>query len=274
MQATVGDTTLAYEVHGSGIPLLTLHGGLGFDHTYLRPWLDRLGARFEVIYFDQRAQGRSPEVSLEGATLATFADDAVGLAKALGHDEIVLFGHSYGAFIALETVLRHPDRVRALVLSSASPVIDYPEAIMAAAQAKNAPEALQVFAAQFGRPVGTDEELKKAFAAIAPLYFHRYDAARASAMIERMQFRASAYNASAALLPTYNVLPRLHEIRVPTLILQGRHDFLMPVDRAGERLRDGIAGSKLVLLEQSGHFAFVEENALFTDAVLGFANAL
>ena len=59
-----------------------------------------------------------------------------------------------------------------------------------------------------------------------------------------------------------DVVSRLGEIDVPTLILSGRHDFFCPPSQA-ERLRRGIRGSEVVIFEQSGHYPFVEEAEAF-----------
>lgn len=67
MDVHLPDTTLHAHVEGTGPTLLVMHGGLGLDHTYLRPWLDPLADDLRVVYYDHRGNGRSerPE-SLEG----------------------------------------------------------------------------------------------------------------------------------------------------------------------------------------------------------------
>ena len=59
MKADVNGTSLYYEVVGSGNPLLIMHGGLGFDHTYFRPWIDSLAEDSKLIFYDHRGNGRS-----------------------------------------------------------------------------------------------------------------------------------------------------------------------------------------------------------------------
>ena len=61
---------------GQGTPCLVMHGGLGFDHTYLHPWLDPLGDIFDLIYYDHRGNGRSGRPPLDTLTLSQFAADA------------------------------------------------------------------------------------------------------------------------------------------------------------------------------------------------------
>lgn len=67
--------------------------------------------------------------------------------------------------------------------------------------------------------------------------------------------------------PLFNTSARLGEIRVPTLILAGRHNWITPPEQGAERLRTGITGSRVVLFEQSGHYPFVEEREHFRRTV-------
>src|SRR4051794_4879294 len=108
MQAEINGTQLFYTTHGQGRPMLVMHGGLGFDHTYFRPWLDPLGEQVTLIYYDQRGQGQSARIeSFAGVTHETLVDDADALREHLGYDQIILLGHSYGGFLAQDYALRH-----------------------------------------------------------------------------------------------------------------------------------------------------------------------
>src|SRR4051794_5275320 len=112
MLAQVNGTELYYTTHGHGRPLLVMHGGLGLDHAYFRPWLDALGDVSELIYYDHRGNGKSARpTDWSGVTHATWADDADALREQLGHERITLYGHSYGGFLALEYALRHADHL-------------------------------------------------------------------------------------------------------------------------------------------------------------------
>lgn len=79
-----GDVQLFVEEVGpkDAPPVLVMHGGLGFDHSYLRDF-DRLAADRRVIYYDHRGKGQSPVVSPDGVTMSTLASDAVALSEAL-----------------------------------------------------------------------------------------------------------------------------------------------------------------------------------------------
>lgn len=100
MRVQLSDTELFFEPFGQGHPVLIMHGGLGLDHTYFRPWLDKLADVAELIYYDHRANGRSARPSvIEGIGHETWAADADALRAHLGYDRIILLGHSYGGFL-------------------------------------------------------------------------------------------------------------------------------------------------------------------------------
>jgi esterase len=112
----VNGVRLHYEEHGSGAPILCIHG----CSSSALVWSDavrelaRLG---RVIAYDRRGCGRSerPE-PYERTSVAEQADDAAALLDALAAAPAVVIGRSYGATVATDLALRYPDRVRALVL--------------------------------------------------------------------------------------------------------------------------------------------------------------
>ena len=137
MQAQVNGTTLFYTTHGHGIPTLLMHGGPGLDHTYFRPWLDALGDVAELIYHDHRGNGRSERPSsLDELNHETWVEDADRLRAVLGHERIVVLGHSYGGLLAQEYALAHPERLAGLILCCTAPAMDYQETMIANARAR------------------------------------------------------------------------------------------------------------------------------------------
>ncbi|GAC1349241.1 MAG: hypothetical protein NVS4B9_31940 [Ktedonobacteraceae bacterium] len=132
MQAQINGNEVFYTIHGQGRPMLLMHGGSGLDHTQFRPWLDTLGDRVQLIYYDQLGQGRtSRPQNYEDIGINTWADEADALRNFLGHDKIILFGFSFGGFIAQEYALRHGAHLDGLILCDTAPALDYPDIIMA-----------------------------------------------------------------------------------------------------------------------------------------------
>ncbi len=160
MKVTIGDTELFYETIGTGRLLITLHGGMGLDHSCFRPWLDPLAAHAAIVYVDQRGHGRSSRpATYDGIDVGTWARDMDALRAHLGYDKVVLLGHSAGGFIAQVYALRYGDHLAGLILDSTAPVIDYGEVIQRNAAARGTPAQLQAVAATFGgAPFATDDE--------------------------------------------------------------------------------------------------------------------
>lgn len=99
-----------------------LHGGPDFDHGYLLPDLDRLADSFRLIYYDQRGRGRSADQVLpEEVTMASEMDDLDMVRQHFDLASPALLGHSWGAVLALEYALRHPERVSHMILMNPAP---------------------------------------------------------------------------------------------------------------------------------------------------------
>ena len=98
--------------------VFVLHGGPGFDHTTVKPGFDPLSDVAQLVYYDHRGQGRSDRSTPEHWNLDTWADDLRGLADALGVEEPIVLGISFGGFVAQAYAARHPDRLHKLILAS------------------------------------------------------------------------------------------------------------------------------------------------------------
>jgi proline iminopeptidase len=213
---------------------------------------------------------RFDEISID-----TWTDEADQLRTYLGHQRIIMLGHSYGGFIAQEYALRHGDHLDGLILCDTAPVVDFIEVAMANAQKRGTPEQFQTLLAGLSAPVADDASFQHIWTTILPLYFNRFDIEVAARMDEATLYSAGAYNQGMGkLLPGFNVLSRLSEITVPTLVLTGRHDWIMPPEQGGERLYAGLPNSKLVIFEESGHFPFIEERDKFLTTVREWVNNL
>lgn len=98
--------------------LLLLHGGPGFDHASFKPAFAGLSADAQVIYLDHRGQGRSGGSNPATWTLAQWADDVKGFCDALEIEKPFVLGNSFGGFVAMEYMRRHPGHARGVILSS------------------------------------------------------------------------------------------------------------------------------------------------------------
>src|SRR5690242_2340812 len=113
---------LYYRAIGQGQPIMLLHGGPSFSHTYLLPDMDRLADAFRLIYYDQRGRGKSTrKVDPAEVTLQSEIDDLKALRAHWRLEQVALLGHSWGGLLAMEYALRYPEHVSHLILLNTAP---------------------------------------------------------------------------------------------------------------------------------------------------------
>jgi pimeloyl-ACP methyl ester carboxylesterase len=116
--ADVNGITLYHETHGAGRPMVLLHGGLGSGEMF-GPALPALAAGHQVILPDLQGHGRTADVD-RPLDVRTMADDVAALIDHLGLERPDVVGYSLGGGVALQTAIRHPDKVGRLVACSAN----------------------------------------------------------------------------------------------------------------------------------------------------------
>ena len=116
--ANVNGINLYYEIHGSGRPIVLLHGGLMHGGLF-GPVLDMLAKDHKVITPDLQGHGRTADID-RPIDIRFMADDIAALIDHLGLDKPDVVGYSLGGGVALQVAVRHPDKLRRLVLVSAN----------------------------------------------------------------------------------------------------------------------------------------------------------
>jgi pimeloyl-ACP methyl ester carboxylesterase len=139
--ADVNGINLYYEIHGSGRPLVLLHGGLGSGEMF-GPILPALAAEHHVIAVDLQGHGRTADID-RPIDIRLMADDIVALIGHLGLERTDVMGYSLGGGVAFWTAVKHPELVGRLVVVAANMSRNaiYPE--MLAQQGQVGPEAME-----------------------------------------------------------------------------------------------------------------------------------
>jgi pimeloyl-ACP methyl ester carboxylesterase len=113
----VNGLNMYYEIHGTGQPLVLLHGAFSAIGTSFGNVLPSFADSRQVIAFEMQAHGRTADID-RPLSPEQMADDTVAALRQLGIEEADFFGYSMGAGVALQVAIRHPDVVRKLVLAS------------------------------------------------------------------------------------------------------------------------------------------------------------
>ncbi|GAA2794252.1 alpha/beta fold hydrolase [Crossiella cryophila] len=115
--APLSDLAVYYEIHGTGSPLVLLHGGALTIDLSFGPLVGALAQRHQVIAIELQGHGHTADRA-EPGSIASFAADVIGVLDHLGVDQADLFGYSLGGLVAAQVGLDHPDRVGKLALAA------------------------------------------------------------------------------------------------------------------------------------------------------------
>lgn len=256
MVITHNDTQLYYEVHGSGSPILAVHGFPLSGKLWAEVGPD-LSRQHRVIVPDLRGLGQSRPTA--DASMGTYVEDLVAILADAGVNEpVTLMGLSMGGYVVFEFWRRYPEKVGALILADTRAPAD----TQTAAEGRH--ETANKVLGAGGSKVVADSMIGKLFAENADeeLKAQWYDIMAQSAPVGV----AAALRAMAARPDS---TPTLATITVPTLIIVGSEDTITPPADA-EAMHRAIPGSMLAVIEDAGHMTPVESPGAFGMAVQQF----
>lgn len=246
---------------GTGPLVLSIHGGPGHDHGYLRDALAHLEESYRVVYFDQRGSLRSP-MPLERVGFDAIVDDLALLAAELGSAPVRLLAHSMGCVIAAAAVARHPDRFAEVVLVSPGP-------LRARHPMFPLPQPRQEVTEELARR-GLEGELRSArektwawrihFAGTNLFHVERWTELAGGGVFHN----AAVGDAVRSGLPAeYDFIPALQAHGHAVTVLVGDHDF---VDPGGEHARAAVGGSLgALVVPGAGHSLWIDQPAQFAE---------
>jgi 3-oxoadipate enol-lactonase len=254
--AEVNGTRLYYETAGSGDALVFIHG-FGADSRTWDAQFDALAAQYQVVRYDMRGFGRS---AVPTEALYAHADDLKALLDSLGIAQACVIGQSMGGGVAIDFALAYPEVVRALVL------------VDAALDGYTFSEWEETWGAVFGIAATQGTQASLAFMIGLPAF----ETLRANPALEsRLMQIWSDYSGwhFANRDPVQNVDPpaihRLEQIRVPTLVIVGEHDFA-DHHAIADILQQRIPDAQKIVLPGVGHVSMMEASDRFNKAVYAF----
>ena len=251
-----GTLDMWVERQGTG-PDVLLIAGLGDPAEAWQFQLDGLADRYRLTAYDNRGMGRTP-LPAEPFTVATMADDAAALLRALDIPAAHVAGFSGGSAIAQELALRYPELVRSLVLVSTWARAD----------------AFFRAAVKFWRWLPDAAPSERAFLEAFYLWIYTpraHEDGTVEKIIEEVlafphQPSAEAIQRSIDAFVAHDTVGRLPDIAVPALVLAGGLDMITP-PRYGIAVADAIPGARFEIMAEEAHQPFQEVPDLFNATV-------
>lgn len=263
MKITINDIEFGFDRAGSGEPVLLVMG-LGTPRIGWFPQFQFLSQSYDVTSFDNRGVGET--VCAGPWTMLDMAADAVALADAMEYDRFHLVGVSMGGMISQEVALTYPDRVRSLTLIATSP---------------GGPEA-EPMSGEFATAMSLPDPHQRMRRTIELTFGERYRREHPEMIELVIAATSSGAGGLMSISPTDappdgflgqlgavvgwmasgGAASRLKDIAMPTLVLHGGDDLLLPLGN-GKLLARDIPGARMRVWEDAGHAL----NAEYADEV-------
>ena len=261
MIALVGDTGIAFDDIGSGLPVVFLHA-FPLNRTMWEPQVTALVGDCRCIPVDLRGFGDSAPSA--PYTVDRYADDVIAVLDTLQIERAVVAGLSLGGYVAFALWRRHRARVRALILADTRAGADTIENIerrrelieLAETQGSSA-----IANVQIAGLVGKTTRDKR------PDLYDSVHRMIAQAPVE------GVIGALEAMIARPDSMSTLSTIDVPTLIIAGSEDVPTPPKEA-RAMHASIPGSRIEILQQAGHLSNIERPAAFNTVVTEFLASL
>jgi aminoacrylate hydrolase len=257
--ANSGDADIYYEIHGHGTPIV-LSAGMGGSGSFWTPQIAALAGRHKVILYDQVGTGRSATNGADARSIAGMADDIATVMDHAGVDTAHIVGHAIGGIVGLEMAMRHPGRLRSLVVVNGWGRAD--------------PFLQRCFEI---RKQILNQSGARAYVRAQPLFLYPPQWISSNiAHLEEEEERILAHfppvvtmNQRIDMFLAFDGRERLAAIGVPTLLASAKDDNLVPAYLT-RQLADAIPGAQVREVEWGAHAFTVVTPDVFNAMLLGF----
>ncbi len=252
MKISIGNVEIGYDREGSGEPVMLVMG-LGTPRVGWFHQFRFLSEHYDVTCFDNRGVGET--VATSPWTMQDMAQDVVALADAVGYETFHLVGVSMGGMISQEVVLTSPDRVRTLTLMATTPggpeaepmTAEYAEALIITDPALRMRRTIEL---TFG------EKFRRENPDMMNLILDALTSGAVGATLIGAEFASAGFFGQIAAVMTWmgsgGAASRLRDISVPTLVMHGEADMLLPAGNGRILARD-IPGARARFWPDAGH---------------------
>jgi pimeloyl-ACP methyl ester carboxylesterase len=266
-RVTVAGLEHSYELRGEGPPVVFVHGAFVDSRMWDRQ-VEVFAQRYRVLRYDLRGHGRTGPSDRRRYRIDTFADDLAELLDALGIGAAAIVGLSLGGMIAQSFAVRHPERVRALVLADTAVSVSLTLSDMVQRYLLFPYWAMWLTIRLLGARRFTSFSFWLARVTRSARWFGHDEATRRYVEACMVAFDDAEYLKVYGAIYAFTLLP-LERITAPTLVLNGEHES-RSVFRHTEEVLRRVPGARAEVLPEAGHTSNMENPEAFDLALAAF----
>jgi proline-specific peptidase len=272
----VSNAVLHYWIQGKGQPVLLLSGGPGIASAQLSGLSESLSKNYKCVLFDQRGTGNSHTSPMDSSTinLNQALEDINLLLERINIKKVSIIGHSWGAMLAMSYAAKYPDRITKLVLIGPGPLEWAGYELLQDNIMSRASKAEKMVMSQIQDSIANRSASRESMRTLNRTFLRLlfFDALKVDSLGPLIN--AGSNNAMQQLMLrdlnriNYNLKPHISKMQIPILVVCGRQD---PVGLFSTfTIKDLNKTAKIVWVEKSGHFPWVERPESFYSDLLAF----
>jgi len=273
-----GNSKLHYKTFGKGKPILIINGGPGMNcegFAFIAEELAKMN--FQTIIYDQRGTGKSDleKVNATTITMDLMVDDIENLRKHLKIQKWILFGHSFGGMMATYFASKHPETIDKIIFSSSGGVTmkftSYGQERLNKNLTKIERDSLNYYQNKMNNGDRSAATLKLRAKYLANAY--AFDKTKAPIIAERLtqsKLEITSLVFDNLFKIKYDCSSSFKNFKPKVLVLQGKNDIIST--ETAEEIANAFPNSKLVLMNNCGHYGWLDAATLYFDSIKSFLN--
>ena len=260
IRISINRLTVSYNDYGpENAPVIIFIHGFPFNKSMWDDQIDLLKDNYRVVAYDIRGHGNS-DAGTDDFFIELFVKDLLRFMAKLGIEKSILCGLSLGGYIALNAVLKNPDRFDGLILNDTQCIADTQEI-----KENRCTAIIRIM--KDGVEQYADEIIKNLFASES--FAEKKNIIDAVKEMIINTPKQSLCNTLHALAERKDTCEQLQEIKIPVLIMVGKEDKITPI-AAAQQMHEKIRGSKLKVIQHAGHIINLENPIAFGKRLVKF----
>ena len=275
---TSGNSKLYYKTFGFGKPLLIINGGPGMNSEGFAAIAEEISKfGYQTIIYDQRGTGKSTleTTNSETVTMDLMVQDMENLRKHLKIDKWIILGHSFGGIMASYYATKHPETIDKLIFSSSGGVnmkfTFYVSNRLQNNLTKIQRDSLSFYQRKMDAGNNSIGILKKRASFLANAYvFDKSNASIIAARLTQTKFEINALVFEDLRKIDFDCTNKFKNFNKPVLVLQGKNDII--TTETAQEIANAFPNSKLVLMDNCGHYGWLDAKEVYLKAIKSFLN--